>query len=109
MSGSLGLMPFYDISEVPPDSEWSRVTDDGLEDVSEGIEVYDLIWLKKADDDSVTLKRCRLFVDVKTTLPQRTEVYIKLAADSEYTLDSWMAVEYLSDSKIRSIIKDVGF
>ncbi|MGB2809883.1 MAG: hypothetical protein WBC22_19240, partial [Sedimentisphaerales bacterium] len=30
MTGSLGLIPLSDISDVLPDSEWSRVADDGL-------------------------------------------------------------------------------
>jgi len=110
MTGSLGLMSFYDISKkVPPDSEWSRVTDDGLEGVSEGIEVYDLIWAKKAYDGSVTLKRWRFFVEPETNLPQKTEFYEKLPTDSEYALAFRMVVEYLSDSEIRTVIKDAGF
>ncbi|MHC4735857.1 MAG: hypothetical protein ACYTDW_15585, partial [Planctomycetota bacterium] len=36
MIGSLGLIPFSDISDVLPDSEWGPVAHDGLEDVSEG-------------------------------------------------------------------------
>jgi len=109
MTGSLGLMPFSDISKVLPDSEWSRITDDGLEGVFEGIEVYDLISFEKAYDGSVTFSKCRVFVDSKTNLPQKTEFYEKPFGDSEYTLALVMVVEYLSDSEIRTVIKDVGF
>jgi len=106
MRGSLGLMPFYDISEIPEDAEWSRAVEDEPEAIVDGIEIYDLIWGKYSG--SVAFK-WRFFVDPETNLPQKTEFYEKLPADSEYTLALVMVVEYPSDSEIRSIIKDVGF
>ncbi len=109
ISGSLGLMPFYDISEVPLDREWSRITDNGLEDVSEGVEVYDLIWTEKKHGGSAVFKKWRFFVDPETNLPQKTEFYEKSPTDSEYTLASVMVVEYLSNSEIKALIKDIGF
>jgi outer membrane lipoprotein-sorting protein len=106
MTGSLGLMPFYDMSEIPKDAEWSRVADDGLKTTFTGTEVYDLIWRKYSG--SVAFK-WRFFVDPKTKLPQKTEFYKKLAVDDEYTRESVIVVEYLGDSEIRAIFKDFGF
>jgi len=99
MAGSLGLMPFYDIlKKAPPNSEWSRVTDEGLEGVSEGIEVYDLLWTEQGPSGPLIFKRCRFFIDTNTNLPHRTEYY-----------GTVLVVEYLRDSEIRSAIKDFGF
>jgi len=109
ISGYLGLMPFYDISEVPPDSKWSRITDDGLEGVSEGIEVYDLTWVEEKQIGFVVFRKWRFFVDLETNLPQKTEFYEKAPVDSEYTLTSIIVVEYLSSSEILAFIKDAGF
>ena len=109
ISDSLGLMSFSDISKVLLDSEWSHVTNDGLEDASEGIEVYDLIWTEKAYDGSATARKWRFFVDPQTNLPQKTKFYEKSPADSEYALAFRMVVEYLKDSEIRTVIKDFGF
>jgi len=109
MRGSLGLTPFSDISEVPPDSEWSRVTDGGLEGVSEGIEVYDLTWVEEKQIGFVVFRKWRFFVDLETNLPQKTEFYEKAPVDSEYTLTSIIVVEYLSSSEILAFIKDAGF
>ena len=106
ISGSLGLMPFYDISEIPEDAEWSREADGGLKINFTGNEVYDLMWSKY--DDSVVFK-WRFFVNPKTKLPQQTEFYEKLPADSEFTLTSVIVVEYLEDSEIRAIVKEFGF
>jgi hypothetical protein len=109
ITGSLGVMPFYDISDVPEDADWSRVADKELEAAAKGIEVYDLTWTEKAYDGSTVLKKWRVFADSETNLPRRIEWYKKSAADSEYTLNPVMAVEYLSDSEIREIIKEASF
>jgi hypothetical protein len=109
MSGSLGIMPFYDISEIPADAEWSRIAHDGLEATAKDIEVYDLIWGKKALDGSVVFKKCRIFVDPKTSLPKRTQFYEKLATDTEYTLVSLRVIEYPSDSEMQIVLEDASF
>jgi len=106
ISGYLGLMP--DISKVRPDGEWSRVTDDEPE-VTDDIEVYDLAWDEKAYDGSLVFRKWRVFVDPGTNLPHRVEWYKKLASDDEFVLETIMVVEYLSDSEIRTVIKNLGF
>ncbi len=99
ISGSLGLMRFDDMSEIPEDAKWHPVDHEILE-VAEGIEVYDLTW---------TQKRWRVFVDSRTKFPQRTEFYEKLPAGTKYDLKSVKEVGYLSDSEIRAVIKDAFF
>ena len=108
ISGSLGLMPFYDISEIPEDAEWHRIDDEILE-VAEGIEVYDLTWTQKRYGGSVTSQKWRVFVDSRTKLPQRTEFYEKLPAGSKYDLSSVKMVRYLSNSDIQDVIKNASF
>ncbi len=108
ISGSLGLLPFYDMSEIPKDAEWSRVDDKSI-DVTKSIEVYDLKWVKKKYGGSAISKKWRVFVEERTGLPQKVEWYQKSAADSEYILSSTMEIEYLSESKIREIIKEASF
>ena len=109
ITGSLDLMPFYDISDVPQDAEWSHVADNSLQDITKGTEVYDLTWIERKHIGFVVYRKWRVFANAETTLPQRIEWYEKLTADSEYTLSSAMEVEYLSDSEIREIIKEASF
>jgi len=109
INSSLGLLPFPDISEVPKDAEWKRVADDGLKSTSEGIEVYDLSWVEQSPSGPLIFKRCRLFIDPETNLPHKTEIYRKVAADSQYTLRSIVVVEYLSNSEIQAVIKEASF
>jgi len=109
LSGSLGLMPFDNMSELPSDAQWARVIDEGLEIVGEDVEVYDLTWRSEGYDGSVVFKKWRVFVSAKKNLLQRTEYYEKVFTDSEYTLSSVMEIEYLSDSEMQSVLEETSF
>jgi hypothetical protein len=108
MSSASGIMPFHNISDVPQDAEWSRVDDKSI-NAAKGIEVYDLTWSKKTHGGSVVFWKWRVFADSETSLPRKVEWYQKLAADSEYTLNSAMDVEYLSEGEVRKAIKEASF
>jgi hypothetical protein len=105
LRGSLGLMPFYDISEVPEGAEWVRVSEGELESVAAGTEVYDLIWAEKLSDETDVSKKWRFFVGAATNVPQKTEVYVQLPGEEEYTLETAMTVRYLSDGEMEEAIK----
>ncbi|MHC4396538.1 MAG: hypothetical protein ACYS1A_12865 [Planctomycetota bacterium] len=108
-SGSLGLMPFYDISQIPSDAEWSRVTDEKLEAAVEGVEVYELKWIKKAYEGSVLFRKWRFFVDPKTNLLQRIENYQQLISNGQYFLTSVRKMEYPDKDEVKSVIKELSF
>jgi hypothetical protein len=108
ITGYLDLVPFPRISEVPPDAEWSRVTDVSLKGSTNNTEVYDLTWGEKAYDGSIIFRKWRVFAYPKTNLPQKIEGYQKLRTDGEYTLVSIMVVEYLSASETQEVIKEAS-
>ena len=109
MGGSLGLVPFNDISEIPGGAQWSRVMDEESQNTAKGAEVYDLMWGQEASDGSVIFRKCRVFVDAKTNIPRRTELYRKLSGDDEYALRSVKVVKCLSDSEMQTILKKSPF
>jgi len=106
--GSLGLVPFQTMSEIPNDARWSRV-DDKYQEIADGIEVYDLMWIKKAFDGSKVFWKWRVFVDAKTTLPRRVEWYQKSSIDNEYILKSISIIKYLDDRGMQEAIKKESF
>ena len=108
MSGSLGLMPFYSISEVPANARWNPI-DVKSPEVAAGIEVYDLIWVEESRGGIVVPNKWWVFVDTKTNLPLRAEFYRKQALDSDYSLESIIAVKYLEKGQIESAIKEHSF
>lgn len=109
ITGSLGLMPFYDISDIPANAKWNSVADEALQAATEGIEVYDLTWPAKAFDGSLVFKKWRFFADPKADLPQRIEIYQMLTTDTEYTLISLIVVEYLDNGEMQELIKEASF
>ena len=109
ITGYLDLIPFYDISEIPHDAEWKRVTNGSLKAMAKGTEVYDLTWIEKVYGGSAIFKKWRVFVDAKTNLPQKTELYQRLTTDSKYTLKSTKLVKYLSDGEIYAVMKESSF
>ncbi len=109
ISGSLGLTPFYDVKAIPEEAVWSRVNEDDLEAVTQGTEVYDLVWAEKIYEGNSILRKLRFFVDPETILPQRVSFYQKLNTDNEYILKSEKVVEYLNDNEMRKVIEDMSF
>ena len=109
MSGSLGLIPFYNVKDIPMEKKWSRVNEDDLETVTQGIEVYDLIWTEKIYEGFLLSNKLRFFVNPETNLPQRVSFYQKPATDNKYILKSEKVVEYLNDREMREVIEDMSF
>lgn len=109
MRSSLGVMPFYNISEIPSNARWKRITSEDMVITVKGTEVYDLIWTEKTRAGSTLFWKCRFFVYRKTSLPQRVERYRRFARDNEYTLRFVNIIGYLEDSEIQSVIKDCSF
>ena len=108
ITGSLGLVPFSDISLVPEDVEWNQVTNNELKTASDAA-IYELIWIERSLTGKNVLNKWRFFVDPKTYLPLRTETYRKLDGETEYTFVSIKTVEYLSDSEMEYVIQEASF
>jgi len=108
MSGSLGLMPFYSISQVPADAQWNRITDESMEAAAEGLEVYELKWTKETYDGSGVFHKCRFFVDPQTNLLRKVEVYQQMTPDSQCILMIVKLIEYPDENEIRGVIGEVS-
>jgi hypothetical protein len=109
ITGSLGLMPFYDISEIPNTAKWSHVTDNGLQEKVQGVEIYDLIWVDQMYDGSIVFRKWRVYANVDTNLPQKAEWYKKVTANEEFSLTMIIMIEYLSDNEMQAVIKNASF
>jgi len=108
ISGSWGLLPFSNLSQIPMDAKWHHVVDDSVEAASNSTDIYDLIWTRTTVAGSMAFTKWRFFVDPATRLPQKTEVYQKYGSVAGYVLRSVMVVDYLEDSEMRVVIKNAG-
>ena len=75
-------------------------------DVS-GSKIYDLTWQdKNAASGAIKLHRRRFFVDKRTNLPERIELYGKLESEAEYKFETFAVVTYPSEDQIRTLIRE---
>lgn len=106
MVSSLGIMPFFDIIDVPEGAQWNRVQNEDVENIVSGTEVYDLTWAK-TNELTTEYRKWRVFVDVGTSLPKRTEHYYRPTTEDEYILESIKAVTYPTDSELETFVQTV--
>ncbi|MHC4193105.1 MAG: hypothetical protein ACYSP9_02880 [Planctomycetota bacterium] len=108
MKAPWGLLPFDDLSKVPPDAKWQRVPNEGIETTIPGTKVYDLAWTEKSASGSAVYRKWRGYVDAETRLPKRIEWWMQ-TEEGQYQLLTVKEVTYLSADQIRTVIKDAGF
>jgi len=109
IAGSLGLLPFFDMSEVPDNAEWIPLTDHRSKDTAKATEVYDFSWVVQDDTGPIVSNKWRVFVNSKTHLPYRIEIYRKISHDNDYTLRNVILAEYPSDVEIQAVIEKASF
>jgi hypothetical protein len=103
--GSLGLMPYDQMSGLPSDAEWNEITDKETTESGENTQIYELIWTPQNNYGSSSVYNKWLFtIDSETNLPEKIECYRKLNADSQYTLTSTMVIEYPDDHAMKAVI-----
>ena len=103
-SGSLGLMPYNQISQIPSDAEWQPFIDDESGMSFENTETHKLTWIQEDYDSIPVYKEWKFFINTNTNLPHRIECYEKLQAESEYELRTTIIVEYPDDDKMQAVI-----
>ena len=109
IDGFLGLVPFADLSFIPPDIEWKHVKNNDLETSAKNAEIYELTWVERSLAGNEVFRKWRVFLDPETFLPKETEFYTKGVGDNQYVLKSIMKVEYLSDSEMKAVVDRASF
>jgi hypothetical protein len=109
IDSTLGIVPFDNVSDVPPDAIWKRVTDHVLQSEAQGCEVYDLTWAARSNRGQARLEKWRVSVDPKTKRPQKAQFYEKSPIGTEPILVSELVIEYLEDWEVEAAIKEDFF
>lgn len=100
---SLGLIPFYSISELPPKAEWNKVTIASDSQYSaEETEIYELSYVSDTFSDPI-FSKFRYILKAGTDTLIKLEYYQKLLKESEYSLKSFNTIDYLSNEEFISI------
>ncbi len=109
MEGALGLLPFDDVSKVPPDAKWQKVAGEDLETTVPDTEVYDLMWTEKQPDGFIVYRKWRGYIDIETKLPKRMEWWWKQTKQAEYELLGVTQVAYPTNVDVRAAVEGAGF
>jgi len=102
----LNILPFSPMSDERKGSNWSRMTNKDRAVANQSGEVYELAWIDKTYSGSLVYYKRRYFVDPETSLPNKTEFYRKSPGTDEYTLQSKMVIELLSDNEMQAAVKN---
>jgi hypothetical protein len=103
-----GLLPFDNIAAVPQYAQWERVDDENIDAAIPNTEVYDLVWTEKTLSGSTIYEKWRGYLDVKTKLPKRTELWEKFSEEEEYEILTVTEVTYPTTDEVQTAIRDAG-
>ncbi len=109
MKSPWGLLPFEDISELPPDAQWQPVTGEVFENTVARTEVYDLTWTEEELIGAINYNKRRFYIDTKTNLPKRIERFRKQSEEQEYELLDIKKIGYPDSVEVQGLVKDFGF
>ena len=109
IDSSLGLLPFANISEAPKSAKWQQVTNAETGNEFPGMVVYELIWTDKSHRVSHQYKKWRAYINSDTNLLKKAEWYGKATEDDKYILESFAAVAYPNEDKIKAVIREIFF
>jgi hypothetical protein len=102
--GSLGLMPFDDVSEIPRNAEWQELNVSAMEGVSAGTRVFELTWTMPTPGGSIVRSKWRGFIEKSTNRPLRTEFYMHDSSSADYELQTVHLVEYWTENEMRTFL-----
>ena len=103
------LLPFTSIANVPAGAIWEQVEDKSIISINPNIDVYDLSWPKRSMAGYLVYYKRRVFVNIKTHLPQRIEFWEKQIEEEKYELTTVVEIDYPTNSQIQQVIKQAGF
>lgn len=110
INGTLGIVPFANVSDVPADAKWNKVAYRDLGPEVQGSEVYDLTWIEVSNSLGEPVHmRWRCFTEPASGLPRRVQSYRASSADVEYVLQMDAVVEHLGDGEIDAAIEEASF
>ena len=97
-----GLLPFKQISELPPSYDWGYVSEAAL-DGDRKVQVYELTW-KAIRNQAVIERKWRGYLDSHSHLPYRIE-WLDKVGDSPYQLVMTILVGYPSDVECQQVTR----
>lgn len=104
------LMPFDDVSSLPDNASWNQVPLENPADTVPGTTLYELTWHQQPGDvDTIRYFKWRCYLDLKTNLPQKTELYISSDPENGYELINTTTAQSISKETFGQALQSLGF
>ncbi|MHC4466520.1 MAG: hypothetical protein ACYSYW_08190 [Planctomycetota bacterium] len=108
MEAPCDLLPFKSTTALPENAKWQKIPSEKTETLDSNSEVYDLIWEEKSFTGFDVSKKCRVYLDVLTNLPYKTQWFENRNQEDKYELLTTINVSYLSTDEVSAIIRQNG-
>jgi len=105
ITGSIGLMPFENISQIPDGAKWKESPHLNVGDAVDNTIVYELTWNELTHEGKLLPSKWRAFIDEETYLLRRGELYQRQTNDAKYILIGANNIEYLSKNDILEVLE----
>jgi hypothetical protein len=107
---SFDLMPFDGVSSMPDNASWNQMSMENTPDAIPGTTLYELTWYQQPGYvGTAHYFKWRCYLDLKTNIPQKTELYTSSDPNDGYVLISTITAQSISKETLDKAIQSLGF
>lgn len=104
------LIPFDDVSSMPDNASWNQMPLENPAAAMPGTTLYELLWHQQPGDvDTIRYFKWRCYLDPKTNLPQKTELYTSSDPTIGFSLMGTTTAQPISKETLNQALQTLGF
>ncbi len=104
------LMPFDNVSSMPDNASWDHMPLENPAAAMPGTTLYELTWHKQLGElGTIRYSKWRCYLDPKTNLPQKTELYTSSHPENGYILTRATTAQPISKETLDQALQTLGF
>jgi hypothetical protein len=101
MDGCLG----FTLNDVPSSATWTRVDDNGAED----LETYELTYSELALSGATAFRKLKITIDPTTKLPREVQRFRRAPSEDEWDHQETTKLQYLTEVEIKADLEEQHF
>ncbi|OQA02407.1 MAG: hypothetical protein BWY71_00022 [Planctomycetes bacterium ADurb.Bin412] len=103
------LMPFDNASSLPDNASWNQMPLENPAAAMPGTTLYELTWHQQQTSGVTRYSKWRCYLDPKTNLPQKTELYTSSNLENGYELINTTTAQPISKETLDQALQTLGF
>jgi len=109
INGTLGITPFNNISDIPPDAKWKESKGVDIEPEFEDCKVFDREWSEINNAGETVFIRWRYFIESSLCRPKQVESSSMALTDVKYIQYNHKVIEYVDEKDVETAIAKASF